>query len=350
MPNPTFPKASVLDSWDADPVIPLDGTLERNEFPPFITAFVMLVICLVLFNIVGAIVGFVAIGATSGADSLLAAAQSPEGLQALVKEHLSELLIGNTVGQYLCIGLAALLLAKMTSSRAFAYLRFRKSDLRLVGIAIVSLIAFQPVVSLLGEMWSALPWPDSIRAFEAQLMEPIAAVLQQPNSLIPNLFMIAVTPAICEELLFRGYLQRNSERVFGVTGAILVVGFIFGVYHLQPTKVLPLAALGSFFAYLTWKSGSLWPAIVAHFVNNGLAVTLGTYFARRPDFDMAKLENMSFDWYYVVLGLIVFAGSVVLFNSVADSANPGNVAPIDPDPSTDFTDGSNTGDQNTIAG
>lgn len=320
MPNPTASSESyIFDDWDPKQTIPLDSTLERNAFPPFLTAFVALVFCLILFNIVGAIVGFIAIAVSAGMEPLVAVSQNPDGLQALIKEHMSELLVGNTVGQFLCIGLAALVFARMTSSRTRAYLRFRGTDYKLVLIALVGLVVFQPIVSFVGELWSALPWPESLRAFEAQLMEPISAVLQKPGSLIPNLLMIAATPAICEELLFRGYLQRNCERAFGVVWAIVVVGLIFGAYHLQPTKILPLAALGSFFAYLTWKSGSLWPAIVAHFVNNGLAVSVGTYFAKRPDFDMTDLENMSFDWYYVVLGLFAFAGSIILFNRVAEA-------------------------------
>ncbi|NNE36276.1 MAG: CPBP family intramembrane metalloprotease [Rhodothermales bacterium] len=327
------PSSYVADDWEADSVIPLDSILERNAFPPLITGFLLLVVCLVLFNVVGGLVGFIAIAMTSGAQALLETAQDPNGLQALVGEHMPELLIGNTVGQFLCIGLAAVVFARMTSSRTKAYLRFRRSDLRLIIIALVGLVAFQPVVSLIGELWSALPWPESWREFEAQLMEPVAAVLQQPDRLLPNLLMIAVTPALCEELLFRGYFQRNCERSVGVVGAIVLVGVVFGAYHLQPTKLLPLAALGSFFAYLTWKSGSLWPAIVAHFANNALAVSIGTYFAQRPDFDIAELENMSFDWYYVVLGLAILVGSVLLFNRYSDHAKS-QIERVQVDPSS----------------
>lgn len=308
----------VPDNWEPGGLVPLDGILERNTFPPFITAAVMLVLCLVAFNIVGLIVGVVAIAIGGDAEAMIASLESPEGLQALVEEHMADLLIGNTIGQFLCIGLAAWVLTRMSTSKPAAFLRFRRCDIRLVLISLVGLIAFQPVVSFIGELWSALPWPASWRAFEAQLMEPISAVLEQPGQLLPNLFMIAVTPAICEELLFRGYFQRHTERVFSPAVSIAIVGLVFGAYHLQPTKLLPLACLGAYFSYIVWKSGSLWPAIAAHFLNNGLAISIGTYFAQRPDFDVAELENMSFAWYYVVLGIISFVASIILFNRIVD--------------------------------
>lgn len=327
------PQNLLRDSLASGGFIPLDAALERNRFPPFITAFLLLVVCLVLFNIVGAVVGVFAIAMQSGAESLLTTLQDAGGMELLIKEHMTELLIGNTVGQILCIGLPALLFARMTSSRPMPYLRLRSSDIRLSIVALLGLVAFQPVVSFLGEIWSALPWPDSLREFEAQLMEPVNAVLKQPNSLIPNILMIAVTPAICEELLFRGYLQRNAERAFGIVGAIIVVGFVFGAYHLQPTKLLPLSALGALFAWMVWRSGSLWPAIVAHFVNNAMAVSVGTYFARKPDFDMKELENMSFDWYIVALGLGLFVISLVAFDRLAPRRTATSVASI-PQPQT----------------
>ncbi len=80
---------------------------------------------------------------------------------------------------------------------------------------------------------------------------------------------VAVMAPIGEELVFRGYLQRVLGARYGTWTAVVVTSVLFAAIHLNPASVLALFALGVVFALLRVWSGSIWPAILAHAVQNG---------------------------------------------------------------------------------
>lgn len=111
--------------------------------------------------------------------------------------------------------------------------------------------------------------------------------------------------------MFRGYVQRQAERGLGIVGGVLFSGIVFGLYHLRLSQAIPLCVLGIYLAWLVWRTGSLWPAIIVHFANNAFAVAIGAYIARDPDLEMADLEQFEVPWYFLVLGLVLFGAVVV---------------------------------------
>jgi len=88
-----------------------------------------------------------------------------------------------------------------------------------------------------------------------------------------TLLLIAVLPALCEELLFRGALMGMLRGVLGDRGRVILVAVLFGLLHLSLARLLPTAALGVVLGLLVVWTGSLWPAVLAHGLNNALAVT-----------------------------------------------------------------------------
>jgi membrane protease YdiL (CAAX protease family) len=90
--------------------------------------------------------------------------------------------------------------------------------------------------------------------------------------LILALLSVAVMPAISEEFLFRGLVQRSFERRMRPLAAIALAGIMFGSVHLQVINAVALMALGTFFGYVTWSSGSIYPAIFGHFIFNALTI------------------------------------------------------------------------------
>ena len=91
------------------------------------------------------------------------------------------------------------------------------------------------------------------------------------NSTTAVIITLVAVPAICEELLFRGYLQSAFGREHPAVG-ITVVAVLFGVMHVDPRKMIPTAILGAAFAYVTYVTDSVLPAIICHLVNNSRAV------------------------------------------------------------------------------
>jgi membrane protease YdiL (CAAX protease family) len=90
-----------------------------------------------------------------------------------------------------------------------------------------------------------------------------------------NIFMIGILPAIGEEFMFRGILQRLlKEWLKNIHVAIFITGFLFGAMHMQFYGLLPRMILGVIFGYLFYWSGSIWVPVFAHFINNSGAIVV----------------------------------------------------------------------------
>jgi len=86
--------------------------------------------------------------------------------------------------------------------------------------------------------------------------------------------VVAVSPAVCEEVLFRGILLRGFTRRFRPWIAALAVSVLFGLFHLSIFRFLPTALLGIPLAYLALRTGSLFPSMLTHALVNSLALAL----------------------------------------------------------------------------
>ncbi len=95
---------------------------------------------------------------------------------------------------------------------------------------------------------------------------------------VPEMFfviiVIAIVPAISEEVMFRGYIQRSFEFKMKPVWAALITAFFFGVYHFNPYGLFPLIALGFYFGFAAYISKSLIVPMFLHFLNNFGAVIL----------------------------------------------------------------------------
>ncbi len=96
---------------------------------------------------------------------------------------------------------------------------------------------------------------------------------QAPTALV--LFSLALTPAIIEELCFRGYLFSALRTVLTPWRAILLSAMLFGLFHVLTGSVLlierffPTAMMGVFLGWIAWRTGSVYPGMALHFVHNG---------------------------------------------------------------------------------
>jgi sodium transport system permease protein len=98
-----------------------------------------------------------------------------------------------------------------------------------------------------------------------------------------TLFLMALTPAICEEALFRGPILRGLRTRLSPAGAAILTGLLFGIYHLDPWRLVPTAILGVALSGIALGSGSIIPAMVAHFVNNACLILLARLHADDTD-------------------------------------------------------------------
>lgn len=88
-------------------------------------------------------------------------------------------------------------------------------------------------------------------------------------------FLVAgIIAPFAEEFLFRGVIYRTLNRYFSIITSILVQAILFGIFHGNMVQGVYATFLGIVFGYITYKSKSLWPAVIAHMSNNILALTL----------------------------------------------------------------------------
>jgi sodium transport system permease protein len=97
------------------------------------------------------------------------------------------------------------------------------------------------------------------------------------------LVAMAITPAVCEELFFRGYLQNALQQKLPAWGAILISAALFGIFHLSVgglvvlERVISSAMLGVVLGWVCWRSGSVWPGIALHMTHNGLLMAMARW-------------------------------------------------------------------------
>lgn len=218
------------------------------------------------------------------------AANDFEQLIAGLESRLDVLFIGNSVGQIFVMGLASLLIAGLhvgsETKKEFLRMKWHNDTVFYMVLGGILILVIQPIVMFLGYLNSFLPTPELLEELHRSQYQMFEDYLSSDGVLLIGLFHIAVVPAFAEEMLFRGYVMRAFEKSFGIIAAVIISSLIFSLFHLQLTNILPLATLGAVMGLLTWLSDSLWPAAVAHFVNNGSAVIQGTIW---PDEAFAEI-------------------------------------------------------------
>lgn len=145
-----------------------------------------------------------------------------------------------------------------------------------------------PVINFSGLINAQLSLPDWLSGLESWMQKQEASAkkltelflhVESTKGLAFNLFMIALLPAIGEELIFRGVLQRIfSNWTKNHHWGIIISAFLFSFMHVQFFGFLPRFLLGVLFGYMVVWSKNLWPAIIAHFINNAAAVIVYFYY------------------------------------------------------------------------
>lgn len=276
---------------------------ERNGFADWALAFLWLIAAFFLFQVAAGVVAGILLVAKHGAS--MGSMSNP---MDAFSQSLDLVFIGNSAGQILFLGLGTWFFTRLHTSvkagrKPFLRLRVNSDTFAMIGISAVLILAVQPSIWLLSWINVQLPIPDFFENLQASQVELIEQFLRGDHLLLLTLFHVGIVPAVCEEILYRGYVMRSFERSWGIWPAIIISGILFGLYHVQLTNLLPLSAIGILLAYLTWVSRSLYPAMVAHLINNGGSVLVGTYY---PESAFAELtpETMPPVW-TVILSLVV---------------------------------------------
>ncbi|MEI7732362.1 MAG: ABC transporter permease subunit/CPBP intramembrane protease [Verrucomicrobiota bacterium] len=170
------------------------------------------------------------------------------------------------------------------------------------GLAGAGLIGLSAWAIIAGLAFRLLPPPDSL----VEALKKVVLLEDANSPLWAAWLVVAATPAICEELFFRGLVFAGLRR-FGTWPALLISSLLFALAHASIYRLLPTFLLGLLLGFVLIRTGSIFCCMLLHLLNNGLAVTL----ARHP----ALAEKMGFQdsapvpWTITLIGFaLVLAG------------------------------------------
>lgn len=195
---------------------------------------------------------------------------------------------------------------------------------RTIMLTTVIMISAIPLINLLAHLNTQISLPDFMSPIEDWMKQAEESAKQLTETflradtiadLLFNLFVIAVIPAIGEELLFRGVVQRLfAEWTRNKHAGIWISAIIFSAMHLQFFGFIPRMMLGVMFGYMLIWSGRMWIPITAHFVNNAVAVLVYFFIQKKQvSKDMETIGAEPGDWLYAVLSLILFVFFLTFF-------------------------------------
>lgn len=187
-------------------------------------------------------------------------------------------------------------------------------------LVVAAMLVAVPCIHLLAWLNEQVPFPSfmsgletRLRLLEDQVQTQTDFLLRAPTfgGLWLNLLVVALMPALGEELFFRGALQRLFGEVMPKAWPVWLAAFVFSAVHMQFFGFVPRMLLGAFFGYLLLWSGSLWLPVLAHLVNNAIVVVfryLQMHYPTIPDMDALGTADT---WWAGVLSAVAFAALVV---------------------------------------
>ena len=111
--------------------------------------------------------------------------------------------------------------------------------------------------------------------------------------LILGILLVAVYPALSEELSYRGLILSGLKTRFSLRPAIIFCGVLFAMNHFSLQVFFGIVLIGVLYSYITWRTGSIIPAILMHFINNSASEITG-YLSRDSNLPDTKSVILTF--------------------------------------------------------
>ena len=198
--------------------------------------------------------------------------------------------------------LPSLMVAYLCAKAPFSWLQLdKKADWKVFLLAVGIMLVALPAINLLADINQQMVLPTWLSGLEEWMKNKEAEAewltkqfmsVTTVSGLLVNLLLMAVLPALSEEITFRGVLQRLLSPKHSTLNShlsIWLTAIIFSAIHMQFYGFVPRMLMGALFGYMMVWTGSLWVPMLMHFVNNGMAVSL-YFMASRAGWDMDKVD------------------------------------------------------------
>ncbi len=149
-----------------------------------------------------------------------------------------------------------------------------------------------------------IPMPQKIQEFFASMV--------QLN--IYGYLTIGLAAPILEELIFRGIILKAFLKKYEPLKAIMWSAIIFGIAHMNPWQFIPAWLIGIFIGWIYWKTQSIWPGIIIHFINNSFSFALG-YWARDINVSFYDLTGSLINYIILLLVCVIVSSTLIMMLS-----------------------------------
>jgi len=156
--------------------------------------------------------------------------------------------------------------------------------------------------------------PDFLSGMDKDLEKSVIALLKADSitGLIINIFVIAFLPAVGEEFLFRGVIQKIFiSWTKNIHIGIIVTAVIFSAFHFQFSGFIPRFLLGVLFGYMLVWTGKIILTILAHFINNAVAVVFFYLYYGTPRWESAESIGAKNDDFFIMIISLTFTLSLL---------------------------------------
>lgn len=284
----------------------------KSNISPIAAAFIGLVGGFFLYQFVGGLLSLIVFGFD------------------LDKAPIDGLRLMTMAGQILFILLPALIFSKLIYEDVGKIIRLRIPDwteiiLFVVGIGILTplLQSYLYIQNYYIEVWAQ--HSESINTLKSffdslnELVDKTYGNLLRASGILELLLVVlvvAVVPAVSEEVMFRGFIQRSFEMKIKPFIAAFLTAVFFSLYHFNPYGLIPLAVLGFYFGFAAYTSRTLLIPVLLHFLNNFTAVMLyfiiGSEELIKSDVSAKSGEDLGFYTLVTIALTVVFALLIII--------------------------------------
>jgi sodium transport system permease protein len=160
-------------------------------------------------------------------------------------------------------------------------------------------------------------WQNEVLPMPPDLTEAFGKIFKATNvPLLVLIFVMVVSPSICEELLFRGAITSGLRNLFSPKVTIIIVGILFGLFHLSIYRFALTGLTGIILTYYVVRSGSIYLAMIGHFINNFVAILFEKEIMPSSFIQYLEginIEENGFPLHIMAASIVAFIIGIVIF-------------------------------------
>jgi membrane protease YdiL (CAAX protease family) len=286
----------------------INNSRPLSKMNPIAFVLLVLVVTFITYQVFGAVLTLLFVGTDLNA----------------ISEKINTTRVILTFSQFAFLLFPVLFLNYLRDKDIKKTFRIKKPLYSVFILGIVGIIVVQPFLQVFlyiqNKMIFAIPFAGDLLQKIKELSDSLEQTTLQLVTAhsIPEfvfiVFVIAVTPAICEEFLFRGLILKNVEKAFKPLNAIILTGVLFAVFHFNPFNLIPLIVLGFYLTFVTYYSESIFASIACHFLNNFISATSVYIFGKESisEPSISGLELLNF----IFLGLISLSFFIIVLLAI----------------------------------